>query len=242
MVRPALAFLLACTVLGLPISADADEVSTDTNIITGLDVSSSINALETKVQLEGMALAIRSPSILAAIQHGKHSRIGFAVFVWADGDCVQLIPWRVISSTQDAEAAAAEITSRLDGALSNSTKFVGSLTNLSGAMEYAEAQLQAAPFEADRTLLNIVGNGQDNVGESTERARAALLSHGTTINGIVIGSDKSIVNYYREEVIGGPTAFVLTANDAETMAQVFAMKFTTEIVLNTVTAPRPDRL
>lgn len=242
MVRPALAFLLACTALISPILASADELTTDTNIITGLDVSSSINAQETQLQIEGMAQAIRSPSILAAIGHGKHSRIGFAVFVWADGDCVELIPWRVISSTQDAEAAAAEITAQLDGVLSNSTKFVGSLTNLSGAMEYAEARLQAAPFNAERTVLNVVGNGQDNVGENTERARAALVSHGTTINGIVIGGDKQIVDYYREEVIGGPTAFVLPANDPETMAQIFAMKFTTEIVLNTVMAARPDRL
>ncbi|HWA47574.1 MAG TPA: DUF1194 domain-containing protein [Dongiaceae bacterium] len=242
MARRGFAFLLACVALISPIPASADDLSTDTNIITGLDVSSSINAQEAQLQIEGMAQAIRSPSILAAIQHGKHSRIGFAVFVWADGDCVELIPWRVISSTQEAEAAAAEIAARLDGVLSNSTRFVGSLTNLSGAMEYAEARLQAAPFNAERTVLNVVGNGQDNVGESTERARAALLSHGTTINGIVIGGDKRIVDYYREEVIGGPTAFVLSANDAETMAQVFAMKFTTEIALHAVAAPRPDRL
>jgi hypothetical protein len=242
MVRPGFAFLLACIALSSPRLAAADELATDTNIITGLDVSSSINALETKLQIQGMAQAIRSPSILAAIQHGKHSRIGFAVFVWADGDCVELIPWRMISSSQEAEAAAAEIVSQLDGVLGNSTRFVGSLTNLSGAMEYAEARLQAAPFNAERTVLNLVGNGQDNVGENTERARAALLSHGTTINGIVIGSDKRIVEYYRQEVIGGPTAFVLPANDAATIAQVFATKFTTEIAMHAVTAPRPDRL
>src|SRR5690349_20046606 len=109
-------------------------------------------------------------------------------------------------------------------------------------MEYAEARLQAAPFNAERTVSNVVGNGQDNVGENTGRARAALLSPRTTISGIVVAGDKQIVDYYRQEVIGGPTAFVLPANDLETMAQIFAMKFTTEIVLNAVTAPRPDRL
>src|SRR5262244_1439484 len=101
MVRPAFAVFLACTALISPIPSNADELTTDTNIITGLDVSSSINAQETQLQIEGMAQAIRSPSILAAIQHGKHSRIGFAVFVWADGDCVELIPWRMISSPQE---------------------------------------------------------------------------------------------------------------------------------------------
>ncbi|NJO34663.1 MAG: DUF1194 domain-containing protein [Rhodospirillales bacterium] len=101
-------------------NATAEEMSTDANIITGLDVSSSINAQETMLQIEGMAQAIRSPAIVAAIQHGRHGRIGFAVFVWADGDYPELVSWRVIGTAEDAEATSQEITGRLQSLIDSS--------------------------------------------------------------------------------------------------------------------------
>src|SRR5919198_6449751 len=106
-----LALFALCALLGArPALAADDHATTDANIITGLDVSSSINAQETMLQIDGMAQAIKAPEILAAIQHGHYGRIGFAVFVWADGDYPELVSWRLISSPQDAEAASAEIT------------------------------------------------------------------------------------------------------------------------------------
>ena len=107
-----LASLALCGAL-ISFNAAAEDMSTDANIITGLDVSSSINAQETMLQIEGMAQAIRSPAVLAAIQHGQSGRIGFAVFVWADGDYPELVSWRAIGSAEEAEAASQEITSRL---------------------------------------------------------------------------------------------------------------------------------
>ena len=95
-------------------TAVADELTTDANIVTGLDVSSSINAQETMLQIDGMAQAIRSPDVLAAIQRGPHGRIGFTVFVWADGDYPELVSWRLIGNEQDAAAASQEIKSRLE--------------------------------------------------------------------------------------------------------------------------------
>ncbi len=243
MVRSALvAFFALCGALSCVPAVANDELSTDANIITGLDVSSSINAQETMLQIDGMAQAIRSPAILAAIQHGQHRRIGFAVFVWADGDYPELVSWRTIGSQEDAEATSQEITARLDSLLKSSARSVGTLTNLSGAMEHASEMLSQAPFRAKRALVNIIGNGEDNVGEDPQRARAALLASGATINGVVVGGDPAVLNYYRSQVIGGRTAFVLPADNAETLVQVFAMKFVSEIALNIEPASRPDRM
>jgi Protein of unknown function (DUF1194) len=222
--------------------AAAEEMSTDANIITGLDVSSSINAQETMLQIEGMAAAIRSPAILAAIQHGRHGRIGFAVFVWADGDYPELVSWRMIGTAEDAEATSKEISARLQSLIDSSSRSVGTLTNLSGAMEHATKMLTQAPFSTQRAVVNIIGNGEDNVGEDPTRARAELLARGVTINGVVVGGDPAVLNYYRQQVIGGRTAFVLPADKAETLVQVFAMKFVSEIALHVQPAVRPDRL
>lgn len=236
-----LAFLTLCGALSCFVhAAAAEDLNTDANIITGLDVSSSINAQETMLQIDGMAQAIRSPAILAAIQHGQHGRIGFAVFVWADGDYPELVSWRIIGSAEDAEATSKEITSRLNSLLETSSRSVGTLTNLSGAMEHASEMLQQAPFAAKRAIVNIIGNGEDNVGEDPQRARADLLARGVTINGVVVGGDPAVLNYYRNQVIGGRTAFVLPADKAETLVQVFAMKFVSEIAMHVEPAVRPD--
>jgi len=237
-----LALLALCGALSCFRVAAAGELSTDANIITGLDVSSSINAQETMLQIDGMAQAIRSPAILAAIQHGRHGRIGFAVFVWADGEYPELVSWRVIGTPEDAEAAAREITARLQTIIETSSRSVGTLTNLSGAIDHASQMLQQAPFATNRAVVNIVGNGEDNVGEDPQRARADLLARGATINGVVVGGDPAVLNYYRQQVIGGRTAFVLSADKAETLVQVFALKFVSEIALHVDPAIRPDRL
>jgi hypothetical protein len=43
------------------------------------------------------------------------------------------------------------------------------LTDLSRAIENGGALLKAAPFPSDRSVLNLVGNGEDNVGEGPKR-------------------------------------------------------------------------
>src|SRR5262249_39123462 len=153
-----------------------------------LDVSDSISAVETQLQVEGMARAIRDPDILAAIQRGRHGRVGFAVFAWADGNCPVLVSWRSIGSAEEAQAAADEMIASLKVLRGASPPLVGSLTDVSAAIDYASAMLREAPYPADRRILNIIGNGEDNVGEDPTRARDGLVAQGTTINGVVLGN------------------------------------------------------
>lgn len=240
--RARVALLVLCSTLICFRVAAADTIATDANIITALDVSSSINAEETILQIAGMAQAIRAPEVLAAIQHGRHGRIGFQVFVWADGEFPELVSWRVIGSEADAAAASDEIMSSLETILKNAAASVGNLTNLSGAMEHAAELLNTAPFDSRRAIVNIIGNGADNVGEDPLRTRDALVARGVTINGVVVGGDPKVVSYYRSQVIGGRTAFVLSADKEETIVQVFALKFLSEIALNVEPARRPHRL
>ena len=87
----------------------ADSVWTDANIVTGLDLSGSIEAREAQLQIDGIAMAIRSPEIITAIQLGNHGRVGFAVFVWADGNYPVLVSWRLIGSAEEALAVSKEI-------------------------------------------------------------------------------------------------------------------------------------
>jgi hypothetical protein len=215
-----------------PAAAGEDDLAADANIVTGIDLSRSIDPEESKLQIYGMVQAIRAPEVLRAIRDGPHGRIGFAVFLWASGTFPELVSWRVIGSRQDAEEASTEILLRLHLILEASRHSIGSLTDISAAMAHAGEMLADSPYSSRRAIVNIVGNGVDNVGEGPARSRDALLARGVTINGVVIGGDRNIVDYYRKQVIGGPTAFVLAAHGPDGLVQAFTSKFTSEIALD----------
>lgn len=230
-----LTVLVACSAIFASdfAAADEDGFAVDANIVTGIDFSRSINEHESELQIYGMVQAIRAPEVLRAIENGPHGRIGFAVFLWASGTFPELASWRVIGSQQDAEEASTEILLRLQLMLDTSRRHsVGSLTNVSAAMAHAGDMLDDSPYASKRAIVNIVGNGKDNVGEGPRWSRDALVARGATINGVVIGGDRKISEYYREEVIGGPTAFVLAADTPDEMVKAFTSKFVSEITLN----------
>jgi Ca-activated chloride channel homolog len=222
--------------------ACADDVWTDANIVTGLDLSGSIEARDAQIQIDGLALAVRSPQIMAAIRSGHHERIGFAVFVWADGNYPVLSSWRLIASPKEALAASQEITERLRAIIGSDALIkLGALTDLSGALDYGGEMLRTAPFATSRRIVNIIGNGVDNVGEGAPPARDRLVAQGVTINGVSLGYDRTIYEYFKREVIGGPEAFVLMANEPESLVEVLARKFMIEIVFNLEAAGQPLR-
>jgi len=228
-VCPILAVIAVVIALVLGIGIAEAQEHVDTILVTGLDVSSSINAQETMLQVQGVADAIRSPAVVGAIEHGKTGRIGFQVFVWADGDFPELVAWRAIDGQESAEEAASELLMRLEALVASTQQNVGSLTNLSAALDHARDVLATAPFTADRAVVNIVGNGEDNVAETPNLARDALVRDGVTINGVVVGGDPAVMAYYRANVIGGKNRFVLPAGSAEDMAGAMIAKFVTEI-------------
>jgi Ca-activated chloride channel homolog len=97
--------------------------------------------------------------------------------------------------------------------------------------------LRAAPFAGERSVVNIVGNGEDNVGEDAEVARDRTVDAGAIVNGVVLGGDPVVLDYYRRQVVGGPGAFVMSTGAPATMANVMARKFLYDIVMNTRLSP-----
>ena len=233
--RYALAILVIVWLVAVGRNAHAeDTITTDVNIVTGLDVSGSIEARETQIQIDGMALAIRSPEVMRAIRQGKRGRVGFAIFLWANGNYPVFASWQLISSPEEAEAVSDAIATQIPAILSAKSEIkLGELTDLSGAMAYGAEMLRTAPYVADHKILNILGNGIDNVGESPKWVRDKVVAQGIMINAVVIGHDRGVQSYFRTEVIGGPAAFVLTAREPQALVEVLERKFVTEIVLNT---------
>ena len=90
------------------------------------------------------------------------------------------------------------------------------------------AQLAQAPFNCVRRTIDISGDGTNNAGRDVAELRDEAVAKGVTINGLVILSDNpmswnpdhtnppgGLDNYYRNNVIGGPGAFVMVAQELQ---------------------------
>lgn len=224
-----LALILALALL--PTTVRAQDV--DAVILTGVDVSGSINATEIALQLDGLAIAMQSGQIQSAIRHGRRKQIGFAVYLWADSGCPLVVEWRVIASPEDAARIKPEIEARMAEAMAQAAK--SSLTDLSKAMECGGGIIAAAPFNADRAVLNIVTNGRDNVGPEGEPGivRQALQAQRIHINAIALPGGESIATLapYLTAYVASPIGFVLAVSAAEHLTDAWRRKFLGDIAM-----------
>lgn len=189
------------------------------SLVTAIDASASTGEAGLQMQLDGMAEALQSPAVLSAFNSQGCVRV--AVFAWSDGPAVVLLPWADISSAADAENAATNLRS------ADYEAPVGVLTNVSQALEFAEAMLGQIP-PTGRRVVNIVSDGEDNVAEGPQVVAARLRASGVTVNAVVFGPSATVDAYYRANVTSG---FVLRVNGADDFAAVYRSKFILDISL-----------
>lgn len=200
--------------------------SVDLVLVLALDVSGSVNDREYDLQRIGLARAFRHPSVIDAITHGRAKRIAVMAVQWA-GFREQFIavPWSVISGATSAAAFADRLAT-----MRRRYAYPLGITHISGVVRFATAQALAAPFVAGRRVVDISGDGKNNVNDSPQSARDDAVSAGMTINGLAITNEAhDLTEYYRAGVIGGPGAFVMTATDYDDYARAIRRKLLKEI-------------
>jgi len=217
--------------------------ATDANLVTALDVSDSIMRHEEWLEFAGMSQAIQSEAFLDAATAGRHGRIGFAVIAWSSAEPPDVIvPWTIIQSKADVRRVvdglgAARKRYGFDARMGHgrgATSYRGDdrgsaaparRTDVSTALGFSADLLRAAPFLAAREVINICGNGADNVHASPAAARDRALAAGMVINGLVIGARPRVADYYRAHLQGGTGSFVLEVRDTEGVAAAMLQKF-----------------
>jgi hypothetical protein len=194
------------------------------SLVTGIDVSASTGADGVAMQVAGIEAALQSPAVLSAFSSQGCVRI--AVFLWADGPSVVVLPWSDIGSAEDAANAGANLRK----AAAAYEHQLGALTNVSGALETAEAMLGQIP-PTGRQVVNIVSDGEDNVGEGPLAVSHRLRAAGVTINAVLFGPSATIDQYYRANVTGGRSSFVMRVDGADDFAATYRSKFVLDISL-----------
>ena len=198
----------------------------DLILVLALDVSGSVNDREYELQKTGLVRAFRHPSVIEAISQGHTKRIAVTAVQWAGfREQVISVPWTVIAGPN----GAAEFADRL-AAMRRRYAYPLGVTHISGIIRFGTEIALAAPYAADRRVVDISGDGKNNVNESPEAARDDAVVAGLTVNGLaIINETPDLTTYYRETVIGGPGAFVITANDYDDYARSILRKLIREI-------------
>jgi len=218
----------------VPAAARAAE-DVDLLLVLAVDVSRSIDASKFQLQREGYAAAVADPHVLDAIRTGRTGRIGLTFVEWSGvGAQKVVIDWTTIGDADSAKG--------FGDRLLEAPRSFADRTSISGAIEFAMGQFDKAPFEAARRTIDVSGDGTNNAGRDIATLRDEAVAKGITINGLVILSDNpmswnpdhtnppgGLANYYRNNVVGGPSAFVMVAENFNSFGQSIIKKMIAEV-------------
>jgi hypothetical protein len=232
-IKALLAAVLAFGILLPGAARAADDV--DLLLVLAADVSRSIDDGKFQLQRNGYAAAISDPRVLDAIRSGRNGHIGATFVEWSGvGAQHVVIDWTAIGDAASAKAFG-------DQLIELPRSFAGR-TSISGGIEFAMGQLDKAPYQSARRTIDVSGDGTNNAGRDVATLRDEAAAKGITINGLVILSDNpmswnpdhtnppgGLANYYRNNVVGGPSAFVMVAENFNSFGQAIIKKMIAEV-------------
>jgi len=200
----------------------------------GLDVSGSVDSHEYRLQLDGLAQALNTPDVTAALLAQAGAPVRLAVYEWsAPADTRLILDWTDITD----QAALQHVQSVLHAP---QRADMGPSTGLGAALRFGVSLLEQQPDCWTRTL-DISGDGKGNTGQRPQDVLA--IPADITVNGLVIGVDDStgaqernlqigeLSAYYTAYVIRGPDAFVETALGFNDYANAMARKLLRELTV-----------
>ena len=217
-----LAALATSVILIFASEPRASEV--DLELVLAVDASSSVEWDEFRLQMRGIAEAFRDAGVIAAIETAAPNGLAVSLVQWSGvGRFVQAVDWAVVDgeATSRAFAAAVDDAPRL---------VQGGPTAIGAAIADAARLIQGNVYEGRRRVIDISGDGTTNEGEMPPFVRARVLRAGFTINGLaILNEEPRLDRHYRMGVIGGPGAFLLTADDYDDFARAIRLKLIKEI-------------
>ena len=188
--------------LGTLLFAAGPALSCEVALMLAVDVSGSVDDREYRVQMEGLALALRDPSIADALVTAEAE---VALMQWT-GESRQAVvmPWRVIDSRGDLAAMAEEIATM-------PRRWRNFSTAIGEAMQLSLTHFDRVSH-CHRRIMDISGDGPSNEGIEPFELWPELAERDVTVNALVIEeSVPGLTAYFQQEVILGPGAFAVTA-------------------------------
>lgn len=112
------------------------------------------------------------------------------------------------------------------------------MTNVAAGIDLAHSLGTATGYEPTRYIMDVSGDGVQNVAGNTAAERDQALGLYDAINGITIGGDTNLQTWYTNNVVGGETGFQTNADSFEDFGAAIQAKLAREIAIT----PEPGTL
>jgi hypothetical protein len=218
--RTLLVLLLA--IGSLIVTPQAKAVPVSLELLLLVDVSGSIDAGEYDLQKAGYVNAFENASIQSAIA-ALADGIAVAYVEWS-GAAQQslLVDWTHLTGGASADAFAA--------AIGAGARAFSGLTATGSAINYG-VPLFANGFEGSRLVIDMSGDGSQNNGANTLTAATAAAAAGIVINGLVVGGDPSVQNFYQNNIVDPTGGFRVDAASFADFEDALLDKIGREVVV-----------
>lgn len=229
------------TALLLGLAAPAGAAECRLALLLALDVSSSVDPAEDRLQRGGVVSALIAPEVIEAF-FAVDQPVALAVYEWS-GRYQQdmLLDWTLIDSRQALVGAAETVAA-------SARKHADYPTAMGYALGHGARLFEAAPRCLDKTL-DMAGDGQNNEGFGPQSAYRAFPFDDITVNGLVVNAadfegELGLIPFYRGEVLHGPGAFLEIANGFEDYERAMRRKLVRELtpaMIGTLSAPEDPK-
>ncbi len=198
-------------------------------LVFAVDASDSIEDWEWRLELDGIAAALRDKEVQAAISALPTQSVAVALLAWADLDGPRPnTGFRLIDSGAAADTFATTVESF--------QRLTGGGTAMGEGVAASIHLLARAPFEANREVIDVSGDGQEPISFFTskvmfmDRAQAMARDAGVVINGLSIDKEwPELFAWYRANVQTGPGSFVMHVKSMRDFAPAFKLKLLREL-------------
>lgn len=193
-------------------------------LVLAVDASGSVDNRRFELQKRGYAAAFRSPQVLNAIRSLGTPSMAVSMMQWTGPRLhVVVVDWTLVED----EASIGALADAIDAA---PRQLFGGGTSISGAIDFSRLLLAQCPCHPARRVIDVSGDGSNNTGRPVTQARDEAVHDGVGINGLpILTLEPSLDRYYYDNVIGGPGAFVIPAENYDTFADAILKKLITEI-------------
>ncbi len=192
-------------------------------LVLALDVSSSVDDAEDRLQRQGLAAALTAPEVRDALLAQPGYPVALYVFEWSGRyQQTTLLDWTLLTD----DGAVGRAANAIAASRRHQSAFP---TALGYALGHASSVLTEGP-RCERQTVDISGDGKNNAGFAPSAAYRHFPLSMVTVNALAIGgAAEDLAGYFERHVINGPGAFVEEATDYRDFPRAMRRKLVREV-------------
>lgn len=225
---------------GLAAAGTAQAADCRLALVLAMDVSSSVDAAEDALQRGGLARALLAPDVQRAV-FASPLPVAIAVFEWSGRYNQELlVDWQLLHGPAELQKVAATIAA----SRRSHNDFP---TAMGHALGYGAGLFRRGPHCLFRTL-DMAGDGENNEGFPPAAAYAEFPFQDVVVNGLVVNgadyeAEVTLIDFYRDQVLHGPGAFLEIAQGFRDYERAMIRKLEREMTpraIGTIQSPPED--